>query len=207
MYFGTNGKPLNQKHGYAKVTDRYDGYGAFVEEAYFGASGKPVLNDNGIARITEANDEFGRAAEWAYFGVRGEPVIGRKDHRYHRAKQVLDERSNQLEFATFGIDGKALDVADPASGRLCARLVRRFDATNKEIGSECFDAAGKLTFRKSSSKGSPPWGFCSPVAKVTIDTEREISGLACGEAEPISARAAAVPTVATRTYLRAVARG
>jgi hypothetical protein len=126
-YFGTDGKPLNQKHGYAKLTNRYDDYGAFVEEAYFGSSGEPVLNYNGIARITQVNDELGRAAEWAYFGVRvrGEPVIGTKDHRYHRAKQVLDERSNQLEFATFGIDGKPLEVADSTGGRRCERVCEK----------------------------------------------------------------------------------
>lgn len=73
-----------------------------------------------------------------------------KDHRYHRAKQVLDERGNQLEFATFGIDGKPIEVEISAIGRPCARLVRRFDASNKEIDSECFDAAGQLKFRKRS---------------------------------------------------------
>jgi hypothetical protein len=154
-YFGTDGKPLNQKHGYAKFTDRRDGYGAMLEEAYFGVSGEPVLYDM-VARVTYVNDELGRPAEWAYFGVRGEPVIGTKDNRYHRAKQVLDERGNKLEFATFGIGGKPLEVADSAGGPRCARLVRRFDATNKEIDSECFDAAGKLKSRKRSSKGAQP---------------------------------------------------
>jgi eukaryotic-like serine/threonine-protein kinase len=147
-YFGPDGKPLNQKHGYAKLTDRYDDYGASVEEDYFGANGYPVLNDNGIARIAEINDELGRAAEWAYFGIRGEPVIGSKDHRYHRAKQILDERGNQLQFATFGIDGKPLEVADSTSGRRCARLVRRFEANNKETYSECFDANGKRKLQR-----------------------------------------------------------
>jgi hypothetical protein len=150
-YCGTNGKPLNQKYGYAKLTDRRDDYGAMVEEAYFGAPGQPALNDKGYAHVTYVNDELGRATEWAFFGVRGEPVIGTiKNQRYHKAKQVLDERGNQLEFATFGTDGKPLEVADSAGGPPCARLVRRFDATNKEIDSQCFDAAGKLKFRKRS---------------------------------------------------------
>jgi hypothetical protein len=148
LYFGTDGRPANQKQGFAKFIKHYDDYGTLVEMSFFEASGKPVMNNNGIARITFGNDELGRLAEWAYFGVRGEPVVGTKDHRYHRAKQVLDERGNQLEFATFGIDGKPLEVADPTGGRGCARVVRRFDATNKEIHSECFDAVGKVKFPK-----------------------------------------------------------
>jgi hypothetical protein len=34
---------------------------------------------------------------------------------------------------------------DATSGRRCAKLVRHFDATNKVIDSECFDAAGNPT--------------------------------------------------------------
>jgi hypothetical protein len=84
--------------------------------------------------------------------VQGEPVIGTKDHRYHQAKQVLDERDNQLEFTTFGIDGKPLEVANSNGGRRCAKIIRRFDANNEEIYSECFDALAKPKFRKSSTK-------------------------------------------------------
>jgi hypothetical protein len=149
-YFGTDGTPLNQKHGYSKVIKRYDDYGAFVEEVYSGARGEPVLNDNGIARITVVNDGLGRQTEWAYFGLRGEPVAGTKVGRYHRAKRVLDERGNELEFATFGIDGEPLAAAESVGGPRCARLVRRFDATNKEIYSECFDAVGKVKFLKKN---------------------------------------------------------
>ena len=71
-------------------------------------------------------------------------MVGTKDHSFHLAKQVLDERGNQLEFMTFGIDGKPVEVADSTSAHSCARIVRRFEANNKEIDSECFDAAGKL---------------------------------------------------------------
>ena len=54
-----------------------------------------------------------------------------------------------MEFATFGIDGKPLAVAESVGGRRCARLLRRFDSTNKEIYSECFDAVGKVELPKN----------------------------------------------------------
>jgi hypothetical protein len=57
--------------------------------------------------------------------------------------------------ATFGTDGKPLAVTDSASGRRCAKLVRHFDATNKEISSECFDAAGKLVLKKGQKQKTP----------------------------------------------------
>lgn len=44
-YFGTDGKPVNVKEGYARITRHYDPHGAVVEMAYFGASGEPVLSD------------------------------------------------------------------------------------------------------------------------------------------------------------------
>jgi hypothetical protein len=47
--------------------------------------------------------------------------------------------------ATFGTDGTPLEVMDATSGRRCAKLARHFDATNKVIDSECFDAAGNPT--------------------------------------------------------------
>jgi hypothetical protein len=37
---------------------------------------------------------------------------------------------------------------DATSSRRCAKLVRHFDATNKEIDWECFDAASNLTSKK-----------------------------------------------------------
>jgi hypothetical protein len=144
-FFGTDGQPIKQKHGYARLIGRYDDYGAFVEEVYFGVNGEPVLRDGRVARISVITDKLGRQIEWAYFGVRGEPAIGPEDYPFHRARRILDERDNVLEFATFGTDGKPLEVLDATSGSRCAKMVRHFDATNKEIDSECFDAAGNLT--------------------------------------------------------------
>jgi hypothetical protein len=147
-YFGTNGNPVEFKQGYAQTTCRYNDYGDLIRESYFDASGEPVLNKDGIASVTVAHDNFGRAVEWEFFGGRGQPVLGAKDYRYHRKKHILDERGNRLESMTFGLDGRPIEVADPTSGRLCAKVVRRFDANNKEIKSECFDAAGKLEVPK-----------------------------------------------------------
>jgi hypothetical protein len=86
--------------------------------------------------------------EWAYFGVRGEAAIGPENYPFHRARRILDERDNELELATFGTDGEPLEVMDATRGRRCAKLVRHFDATNKEIDSECFDAGGNPTSTK-----------------------------------------------------------
>jgi hypothetical protein len=144
-FFGTDGQPIKQKHGYARIIDRYDAYGALVEQVYFGVNGEPVLRDGGFARISIMTDKLGRQVEWAYFGVRGEPAIGAEERPFHRARRILDERDNVLELATFGTDGKPLEVMDTTSGRRCAKLIRHFDATNKAIDSECFDAAGNPT--------------------------------------------------------------
>jgi hypothetical protein len=147
-FFGTDGQLVKQKHGYAKIIDRYDDYGALVEEVYFGVNGEPVLRDGRFARISIITDKLGRDIEAAYVGVRGEPAIGPEDRPFHRARRILDERGNVLELATFGTHGEPLEVTDATSGRRCAKLVRRFDATNKEIDSECFDAAGNPTSDK-----------------------------------------------------------
>jgi hypothetical protein len=147
-FFGTDSQPIKQKHGYARIIDRYDAYGAWVEQACIGVNGEPVLSDGRFARISAITDKLGRLVEWAYFGVRGEPVIGPENYPFHRGRRILDERNNVLELATFGTNGEPLEVLDATSGRRCAKLVRRFDATNKEIGSECFDAAGNPTSTK-----------------------------------------------------------
>jgi YD repeat-containing protein len=148
-FFGTDGQPIKQKQGYARLIARYDHYGAFVEEVYFGVNEEPVLRDGRFARISVIPDKLGRLIEWAYFGVRGEPAIGPENRPFHRARRIPDERDNELELVTFGTDGKPLEVVDATSGRRCAKLVRRFDATNKEIDSACFDAAGNPTSTKS----------------------------------------------------------
>jgi hypothetical protein len=111
-------------------------------------NGEPVLRAGRFARISIMTDKLGRQVEWAYFGVWNEPATGPENRLFHRARRIPDERDNELELATFGTDGKPLEVLDASSGRRCAKLVRRFDATNKEIGSECFDAAGNPTSTK-----------------------------------------------------------
>ncbi|MEO5741527.1 MAG: hypothetical protein ABIS29_13125, partial [Vicinamibacterales bacterium] len=142
VYFGADGRPFRSETGYARVTRRYDDHNAVTEEAYFGPGGESVLSDDGWARVTNVNDERGRPIERAHFGVRGEPLIGRTE-LFHRATRVLDEHDNVLELATFGTDGKPLAIMDSGGKRRCARFVWRFDAKDKEIGSDCFDAAGK----------------------------------------------------------------
>jgi hypothetical protein len=49
------------------------------------------------------------------------------------------------------LDSKPIEVVDPATGRRCAKLVRRFDLNNKEIESYCFDASGARVAEKSQA--------------------------------------------------------
>jgi eukaryotic-like serine/threonine-protein kinase len=148
-FFGTDGQPIEHKDGYARIIKRYDDYGANVEDVYLGVNGEPVLSGGTFARISAMPDKLGRTVEWAYFGVRGEPVIGPMDAPVHRLRRILDERGNMLEVAAFGIDGEPLEVVRATGGRRCAKVIRRSDATNKEIGSECLDAAGNAISRSN----------------------------------------------------------
>ena len=99
--------------------------------------------DRGFARAKTVHDDLGRDIELSYFGIHAEPVIGKNNYRFHRVTQKLDARGNIVEYATFGLDGKPIEVADSASGRHCARLVKRFDANNKAIETQCFNASGQ----------------------------------------------------------------
>jgi hypothetical protein len=101
-----------------------------------------VLNEQGYSRKVYVKDGYGRDIEWSFFGIRGDPVI-ENNEGYHRAIRKLDARGNALEVATLGLDSQPIEVVDPASGRHCARLVRRFDANDKAIESQCFNASGQ----------------------------------------------------------------
>jgi CTP:molybdopterin cytidylyltransferase MocA len=141
-YFGTDGEPVIDTEGYARLTRVVDRDGRVIEEAYFGTDGKPVIAKRGFAKGVLRNDDLGREIERSFYGVRGEPVVGKDDNAYHQGTRKLDAQGNVLEFATFGVDGKPIEVVDSASGRRCARLVKRFDGNDKPIESQCFDAAG-----------------------------------------------------------------
>ena len=141
-YFGVGGEPVLSEHGYSRKAYIKDDRGLDIETVYFGTDGAPILNDRGFSHAKIVTDDLGRDIEWSYYGIRGEPVIGKNDYAYHRAARKLDPQGNPLEFATFGLDGKPIEVVNSASGRRCATLVRRFDASNEQINSQCFDAAG-----------------------------------------------------------------
>jgi hypothetical protein len=132
---------LNEQ-GYSRKVYIKDARGLDVETAYFGADGQPILNDRGFSRAKIVNDDLGRPIELSYFGIRGEPIIGKNTYQFHRITKKLDSQGNEVELATYGLDGEPIEVVDSASGRRCARSVRRFDADNKQIDSRCFDAAG-----------------------------------------------------------------
>src|SRR5271166_1650136 len=150
-YFGPGGEPALNEQGYSRKLYVKNGQGLDVETAYFGTDGDPILNDRGFAHAKLVYDNLGREIEWSYFGIGGEPVIGKNNFRYHRATRKLDGRGNPLEVATFGLDGKPIEVVDPASGRRCARLVKRFDANNKAIESQCFNASGQAVLEEKGA--------------------------------------------------------
>jgi len=141
---------LNEQE-YSRKLYIKDNRGLVIEAAYFGTDGEPILNDRGFSHARIVNDDLGRPIELSYFGIRGEPIMGTNSYHFHRVTKKLDARGNEIEVATFGLDGKPIEVIDPASGRHCARLVRRFDLSNKEIGSQCFDASGALVGEKSQA--------------------------------------------------------
>jgi hypothetical protein len=145
-YFGPAGEPVLNEQGYSrKVYIKDDRERDIIETAYFGTDGQPILNSRGFARAKSVTDDLGRPIESSYFGVRGEPIMGKNGYHFHRIAMKLDARGNQIEVATFGLDGKPIevdDLANLASGRRCARLVRRFDTNNKVTQSQCFDASG-----------------------------------------------------------------
>jgi hypothetical protein len=141
-YFGTDDEPVAGREGYSRLTRIVDRDGHVIEEAYFRTDGKPVEQKNGYAKVKYRYDDLGREIERSSYGIRGEPVIGKNDNAYHRATRKLDSQGNPLELAFFGVDGKPIEVIGSASGRRCARVVNRFDANDKQIDSQCFDAAG-----------------------------------------------------------------
>ena len=66
-YFGTDGAPVRQKNGYAKLTHSYNAQGGLVEDAYFGLGGEPVVNENGYSRKVYIKDDRGIDIETEYF--------------------------------------------------------------------------------------------------------------------------------------------
>jgi YD repeat-containing protein len=138
VYFGTDGRPIVSKRGYARITYRYDERGNEVEEAYFGTDGKPVLSkDGGFARVTYRYDERGNQIEWADFDADGKPVLS-KDGGVARMTFHYDERGNKVEEAYFGTDGK------PSLGEGgFARVTYRYDERGNQIEWADFGADGK----------------------------------------------------------------
>ena len=96
-------------------------------------------------------DKLGRQVEWAYFGVRGEPADTAPGvSPFHRLRRILDEKRQRAGTGQHSErTGGRLRFWTMTGGRRCAKLIQHFDATNKQIGSECFDAAGNPTSTKS----------------------------------------------------------
>ena len=120
--------------------------GPSSNEVYFGVNGEPVLSGREVCPHQHYDRQAwpsGRVGLFRGSGRTGD--YGPEGCPFHRLRRILDERGNELESATFGTDGEPLEVLDATSGRRCAKLIRRFDATNKEIDSACFDAAGNPT--------------------------------------------------------------
>ena len=70
-WFGTNGNPILNNEGIAKVIYNYDTHGNETQRAFFGVDGKPTLSTQGSAGYHQAFDERGNRIELDYFGADG----------------------------------------------------------------------------------------------------------------------------------------
>jgi hypothetical protein len=140
VFFWVDGKRMVGPNGYAKHTHRYNDYGDEIEKAYFGMNDEPVAANGAYARFTRAYDRAGRKIEDAYFGTDGNPVA--QKNGYAKIMYGYDDLGREIEQSYYGIEGELIAVLDSESGRHCAKLLRRFDANDKQIDSQCFDAGG-----------------------------------------------------------------
>jgi hypothetical protein len=131
---GADGKPTLSTNGYARYVTRYDEHAYDV--AYFGVGGEPVLGPDGCARISRGFDERGHLVRQDCQSADGKPDID-KFGRW-RFTSVFDPSGNQIEFSTFGVDGKpALALPD-----FCARWTAAFDARDNRTLRRCYGADG-----------------------------------------------------------------
>jgi predicted Ser/Thr protein kinase len=102
-FFGTDGKPKRNHHGYAKYTCQYDGRGNQIEFATYDEN-DTLTNLEGYAITRRVFDERNNKISESYFDVTGQPVENK--YGFASYQQSFDERGRQVKRATFDIEGK-----------------------------------------------------------------------------------------------------
>ena len=174
-YFGTDGKPMTLKAGYASVERKNNSAGKVTEESYFNADHEPVTLAAGYAKVEREYDRYGALSREAYFDREGGKATLAAG--YHCYTRVNDNRGNALQTAYFSADGKPVvnssigchrvdktyqDAKHVLSeswydteGRSCAakdtyaRIERTFDRNGNTISEKTFDTAGKPICRNA----------------------------------------------------------
>ena len=158
-YFGTDGKPVRDKKGYAKLTHRYDAQGGLIEEAYFGPDGEPAANEQGYSRKVYTKDSRGFDIETAYFGIDGQPILN--DRGFARAKIINDDLGRDIEWSYFGIRG------EPVIGkrRLCLPSGNKKTGCARQPGRGCDIRIGWQADRSGRFGQRPPLREVGPALR------------------------------------------
>ncbi len=73
-YFGVDGMPVENNHGYALLNNKYNEMGLISEQSYYGINGEPISSDSGYAKRSYEYDQSGQnIAQW-YYDVNGDPT-------------------------------------------------------------------------------------------------------------------------------------
>jgi hypothetical protein len=136
-YFGTDGRPVLCKEGWASRRTTYDALSNPSERTYLGLDGRPIMAALlGYARMVQRYDERGRLIEEAYFGVDGAPVL--REWGFATARFQYDDLGRRVEQSDFGVDGR------PILSEWGSSILRyRYDARGNEIESARFGVAGE----------------------------------------------------------------
>lgn len=168
-YFDESGQPVRHKNGYAKLVKRYDARGNAIEESNFDENGGAIRIEDGYSRRTMRYDERNNKIEEAYFNEQGQPVASaegytRKALAYDERGNVVEEayldktdKGNAMEANTANGDarlgssgGGPIGRAFRLNGQLVnsksgyARVVTRYDDSDKWIEAQYFDIYGNL---------------------------------------------------------------
>jgi hypothetical protein len=202
-FFDVDGKPTtDQSNGIHKVKKTYDQRGRQTAGAYFGVDDKPILSKDGYAKFTVKHDRRANQVEWACFDTEEQPAIAKSTgaHMWREAhddrdnctntiyfgtdgkatntvvKVKYDDRSNQIEWACFDVDGKpttdqssgvhkSKKTYDPSGRQIAeayfgvddkpilskdgyAKFAMKYDDRGNKIEWACFGADGKLALSK-----------------------------------------------------------
>ena len=120
IFLGTDGVPVADRRGVARLLEISDDSGNVLETAYFDLDGRPVNGPGGFSRAVNRRDSKGRLIEESFFGPDGRPIAG--DQGYARVTRDFNEFGAVTEEAFWGTDGGPALNRDGA-----ARVVTEYD--------------------------------------------------------------------------------